>query len=117
MHKRDDPNRKPPVPVETYRRLTSKDAAGEKTPPKCARMLVRDFIDDSLYNPSYGYFSKKAYIFSPAENINFNEIRDSYAFMNHLSELYKEVEGEYNDVNDIARQVWHTPTELFKVRR
>ncbi|KND03976.1 uncharacterized protein SPPG_01425 [Spizellomyces punctatus DAOM BR117] len=77
-------------------------------------MLVRDFIDDSLYNPSYGYFSKKAYIFSPSENIPFNEIRDTYAFMNHLSDLYKEVEGEYNDVNDIARQVWHTPTELFK---
>ncbi|KAI8913925.1 S-adenosyl-L-methionine-dependent methyltransferase [Powellomyces hirtus] len=103
-----------PVPINTYRRLTSENAAKESTPPKCARMLVRDFIDDSLYNPAYGYFSKKAFIFSPEKNIPFNEIRDSYAFMNHLSELYREVEGEYNDVNDIARQVWHTPTELFK---
>ncbi|KAI8998382.1 S-adenosyl-L-methionine-dependent methyltransferase [Gaertneriomyces semiglobifer] len=94
--------------------MTSVDSAKLSSPPKRARMLVRDFIDDSLYNPHYGYFSKKAYIFSPAENIPFNEIRDSYAFMNYLSKLYKEVEGEYNDVNDIARQVWHTPTELFK---
>ncbi|KAJ3047899.1 hypothetical protein HK097_011068, partial [Rhizophlyctis rosea] len=76
-------------------------------------MLVRDFIDDSLYNPHYGYFSKKAYIFSP-EDIHFNEIRDEYAFQNHVSDLYREIDGELDDRNDLSRQVWHTPTELFK---
>ncbi|KAJ3154653.1 hypothetical protein HDU89_007892 [Geranomyces variabilis] len=103
-----------PAGIETYARLTAQDAALNSVPPKCARMLVRDFVDDSLYNPAYGYFSKKAFIFSPEQNIDFNAIRDSYVFMNRLSELYEEVESEYNDVNDIARQVWHTPTELFK---
>ncbi|KAJ3042928.1 hypothetical protein HDV00_006235 [Rhizophlyctis rosea] len=76
-------------------------------------MTVRDFIDDSLYNPHYGYFSKKAYIFSP-DDIPFNEIRDEYEFHNHVAELYKDVDGELSEFNDMARQVWHTPTELFK---
>ncbi|KAJ3300704.1 hypothetical protein HK104_007605 [Borealophlyctis nickersoniae] len=104
-----DKDKEPRKPIESYRRITAAKAAKEKSPPRCTRMLVRDFIDDALYNPNYGYFSKKA-----PEDIDFNSIKDNYAFMNHLAQLYKEVEGEYNDVNDIARQVWHTPTELFK---
>ncbi|KAI9098097.1 S-adenosyl-L-methionine-dependent methyltransferase [Phlyctochytrium arcticum] len=117
LHKRSQGQTKVPPPASShheYKRLTTQDAALLSSPPTKARMLVRDFIDDSLYNPNYGYFSKKAYIFSPEGSIPFNDIRDNYAFMNHLSGLYKEVEGEYNEVNDIARQVWHTPTELFK---
>jgi hypothetical protein len=112
-------------------------------------MLSRDFIHDSLYNSSYGYFSKKAYvhgfiqdpcskkadififldhthhvdrnvdhrhIFSPPKDIPFNEIRDNYAFMNYLADLYKDIESEsLADVDESARQVWHTPTELFRV--
>jgi len=31
-----------------------------KTRPREARILARDFIHDSLYNPNYGYFSKSA---------------------------------------------------------
>ncbi|CAB4480646.1 unnamed protein product [Rhizophagus irregularis] len=41
-----------------YPRLTARQTALRTTPPKGAQMLVRDFIDDSLYNPNYGYFSK-----------------------------------------------------------
>ncbi|KAJ3051145.1 hypothetical protein HK102_012132, partial [Quaeritorhiza haematococci] len=54
------------------------------------------------------------YIFSPPGDIPFNKIRDNYAFMNYLSALYKEVEKENSEVNELPRQVWHTPTELFQ---
>ena len=54
-------------------------------------------------------------IFSPKEPIPFNEIRDSYAFMNLLSDMYRELESS-NNLDESVRQVWHTPTELFRVK-
>ncbi len=35
--------------------------------------------------------------------------------MNVIGQLYNDIEDEYSQVNDISRQVWHTPTELFRV--
>ncbi|PTU23917.1 hypothetical protein P175DRAFT_0505686 [Aspergillus ochraceoroseus IBT 24754] len=78
-------------------------------------MLTREFIDDSLYNPHYGYFSKHATIFSPGEPFNFNTIEDGPAFHRMLGERYTEFEDLLDSVKpDIARQLWHTPTELFR---
>ncbi|KAI8807160.1 S-adenosyl-L-methionine-dependent methyltransferase [Cladochytrium replicatum] len=100
--------------IDTYYRYDSAALSKMSEHPHCSRSLVRDFIHNSLYNPQYGYFSKQAYIFSPPKPIPFNEIKDSYHFTDHLSDLYKDIEGEYSEYNDIARQVWHTPTELFR---
>lgn len=99
-----------------YPRQTAYDTAKCKSPPTRNKMLVRDFIDDSLYNPNYGYFSKQAVIFSPETDFDFNSMRDHLEFMNVLGQLYKDIEGEADEVDEVARQVWHTPTELFKVR-
>ncbi|KAJ3332663.1 hypothetical protein HDU76_013477 [Blyttiomyces sp. JEL0837] len=107
------PIQKPPTPP-VMRRMNAQLMSEMKEPPANSRMLVRDFIHDSLYNPNYGYFSKKAHIFSLKEPIPFNSLRDNYAFMNHLADLYKVVENEPSVRNPSARQVWHTPTELFK---
>jgi hypothetical protein len=98
-----------------YPRQTAYDTAKYKTPPTRNKMLVRDFIDDALYNPNYGYFSKQAVIFSPETDFDFNGMRDHLEFMNILGQLYKDIEGEADEVDEVARQVWHTPTELFKV--
>lgn len=95
---------------------TAEQTASLKTPPTCARMLARDYIDDSLYNPNYGYFSKQAVIFSPEVDIDFTELRDNLEFQKLLGNMYREIEGEVDEVDEVARQVWHTPTELFKVR-
>lgn len=78
-------------------------------------MLMRDFIEDSLYNPYYGYFSKHATIFNPGEPFDFNSIKDEPEFHNLLGQRYQDFEDkldaeEYNE----ARQLWHTPTELFR---
>ncbi|CAO3687149.1 unnamed protein product [Rhizopus stolonifer] len=41
-----------------YKRLTSGDTQSCLLPPVRTKMLVRDFIHDSLYNPNYGFLSK-----------------------------------------------------------
>jgi hypothetical protein len=100
-----------------YRLLTAAEAAKYRKPPRRCIMLARDFVDDSLYNPHYGYFSKQATIFTVSDEggFDFNTCKDTLEFMNRISARYAEIEGDLNDVNDIMRQVWHTPTELFKV--
>ncbi|KAL2831783.1 amidase signature domain-containing protein [Aspergillus cavernicola] len=87
-------------------------------------MLTRDFIDGELcllkllpllYNPHYGYFSKHATIFSPGEPFDFNNIEDGPAFHRMLGERYTEFEDILDEKRpDEARQLWHTPTELFR---
>ncbi|KAH8553709.1 S-adenosyl-L-methionine-dependent methyltransferase [Umbelopsis sp. PMI_123] len=99
---------------ENYRRTTAKDIAPLTELPTRTKMLVRDFIDNSLYNPNYGYFSKQAVIFSPEQDFDFSQIRDHLHFMNLIAKKYKEIEGDVDEVDEVARQVWHTPTELFK---
>lgn len=101
---------------QKYPRKTAADVAPMTQPPTRTNMLVRDFIDDSLYNPHYGYFSKQAVIFSPETDFDFNDMRDHLEFMNILARMYRDIEGDADEVDEIARQVWHTPTELFKVR-
>lgn len=75
------------------------------------RMLARDFIHDSLYNEDYGYFSKRAVIFSPPRDVNFKAMQSAMEFDEYVASLYR----EYDDAQEEeALQVWHTPTELFK---
>jgi hypothetical protein len=97
-----------------YARVTSNDLERHTKSPTRVKMLVRDFIEDSLYNPHYGYFPQQATIFtSVGDPINFRAMRDSVEFQNEVAKRYSmygtEEEGP-------GRQIWHTPTELFKVR-
>jgi hypothetical protein len=95
-----------------FERVTAAQLATSKRSPTKVKMLVRDFIDDSLYNPHYGYFSKQAVIFSSKEPLHFASIRDSRELDGHIFTRY----GDYrSDARGPGRQVWHTPTELFKV--
>ncbi|KAJ3297447.1 hypothetical protein HDU79_003528 [Rhizoclosmatium sp. JEL0117] len=85
------------------------------SPPTNARLSARTFIHNSLYNPNYGYFSKNARIFSlqSEQGVEFPKLRDNLAFMNHVADLYEDFEKE-GELDETMRQVWHTPTELFK---
>ncbi|MCJ1306372.1 hypothetical protein MMC25_000014 [Agyrium rufum] len=78
-------------------------------------MLMRDFIDDSLYNPHYGYFSTQAVIFSPGESFQFNSMKDEFEFHDTLRKRYTDFEDalDAKQPSD-TRQLWHTPTELFR---
>ena len=70
---------------------------------------------DSLYNPSYGYFSKQVVIFTPGEPFDFNNMQDELEFHRLLGQRYTEFEDELDmkELNE-TRQLWHTPTELFR---
>ncbi|RKP11050.1 S-adenosyl-L-methionine-dependent methyltransferase [Thamnocephalis sphaerospora] len=82
-----------------YRSMTAEDAARCRSPPRRCSMLARDFVDDSLYNPHYGYFSKQATIFTVEddEGFAFNSCRDTLEFMNRIGARYAEIEGDLND--------------------
>lgn len=71
---------------------------------------------DSLYNPHYGYFSKEAVIFSPGEPFNFGAMRDTMEFYSELGRRYHEFEEHLDkkEGENPSRQLWHTPTELFR---
>ncbi|KIY65116.1 DUF185-domain-containing protein [Cylindrobasidium torrendii FP15055 ss-10] len=86
---------------------TANELETQKNYPRGVKMLTRDFIEDSLYNPNYGYFSKEATIFN--ENMppfEFDKIRNSVEFQEIVAARY----APY----DANTQLWHTPTELFK---
>ncbi|KAF8836737.1 DUF185-domain-containing protein [Paxillus ammoniavirescens] len=102
----------------SYPLVTANDLAKSfKAPPTRVRMLVRDFIDDALYNPHYGYFSKQATIFTAPggedEGFDFNCFKDSAQFEAVVAKRYVEC-GSMSDTDGPGRQIWHTPTELFK---
>lgn len=93
----------------TFKLVTANELRKLTQPPRSVKMLARDFIEDSLYNPNYGYFSKKATIFDWDDKpLTFSAIRDSAEFDAVVTKRYAAYEAE--------RQLWHTPTELFKVR-
>ena len=95
-----------------YKRVTANDLENEREPPRRVKMLVRDFIEDSLYNSHYGYFSKQATIFSALEPIDFASVKNSTAFD---AEVVKRYASYGEDGEGPGKQLWHTPTELFKV--
>ncbi|WVW82166.1 hypothetical protein I302_104172 [Kwoniella bestiolae CBS 10118] len=101
-----------------WRRVTASELTSRKEPPTRVKMLIRDFIDDSLYNPNYGYFSRNATIFTPPkEGFDFGSFADTAAFQEAVAERYEKeygLEPTTGQTGGLGRQVWHTPTELFK---
>ena len=95
-----------------YKRVTSNDLEVFKHPPRRVKMLVRDYIEDSLYNPHYGYFSKRATIVTSPKHIDFGMLRDSVEFQEEVAKRYVPY-GK--DESGPGKQLWHTPTEIFKV--
>ncbi|KAF2224234.1 S-adenosyl-L-methionine-dependent methyltransferase [Elsinoe ampelina] len=104
--------------LEEYKKVpmvTSDQLRNRRERPRRVKMLMRDFIEDSLYNPSYGYFSKQAVIFSPGDPFDFRTLPDEASFHRELGRRYTEFEDALDEKEyDETRQLWHTPTELFR---
>lgn len=98
-----------------FRIVDANILADNTKPPLGVKMLVRDFIEDSLYNPNYGYFPKQATILNAKNTtFDFSALRDSVEFQEEVSVKYAAYGADKHD--GPGRQLWHTPTELFKVR-
>ncbi|KAF9490146.1 DUF185-domain-containing protein [Pleurotus eryngii] len=96
-----------------YDVVTANDLESAERPPRGVKMLVRDFIEDSLYNPQYGYFPKQATIFDTADTpIDFQAMKDAVQFQEEVAMKYTAYGSDKHA--GPGKQLWHTPTELFK---
>lgn len=99
-----------------YEMTTSTELARKHRRPKRTKMLMRDFVEDSLYNPHYGYFSSQAVIFNPGSDpFDFPSMNSESDFYSQLGRRYTAFEDALDaEKHDETRQLWHTPTELFR---
>ena len=70
---------------------------------------------DSLYNPNYGYFPSQVVIFNPGQPFDFNSMANEPEFHEQLGQRYTAFEDKLDvEMPNETRQLWHTPTELFR---
>ncbi|KAJ3216806.1 hypothetical protein HK099_005709 [Clydaea vesicula] len=109
LRRTDPKNKIKKIDISKYQHLNLDQLIKTETVPRTTKVSSRNFIHNSLYNHNYGYFNKKA----PQTEIDFSKIRDNYDFLNYTSNLYKQIDNTELQ-NSEARQIWHTPTELFR---
>ncbi|KAF8217059.1 S-adenosyl-L-methionine-dependent methyltransferase [Mycena galopus ATCC 62051] len=99
--------------LASYPLVDANDLEKCEHPPRQVKMLVRDWIEDSLYNPHYGYFPKQAVIFDTQHTtFDFENLRNSVEFQVEIGRQYAQYGADKHE--GPGRQIWHTPTELFK---
>lgn len=78
----------------SYPLVNSKNQSRQKHRPRKVKMSVSDFIEDSLYNPNYGYFSMEVEIFSSEKPFDYNNIQDVDEFMEDWKKAYSKYDNE-----------------------
>ncbi|KAG7786870.1 hypothetical protein KL910_001394 [Ogataea haglerorum] len=110
---------------QKYPMMTAKRLEKRTKRPSNVKMLSSDFIEDSLYNPSYGYFAKQATIFQHDKPIVYKELSGQDEFMQKWISAYdqydqkmvpvlKQSKENHFQLTKPSLQLWHTPTELFQ---
>ncbi|KAM9902868.1 hypothetical protein OXX79_003706 [Metschnikowia pulcherrima] len=88
---------------DKYPSTNSARLARMKHRPRKTKMLVSDFIEDSLYNPHYGYFSKEVEIFHTEKPFDYNNIEDVDQFMEEWETAYTRYDRAENSNFSDAR--------------
>lgn len=89
-------SRYPQTTLEKLRRFRSR--------PKRTKLLVLDYIEDSLYNPHYGYFSKEVEIFHQDKPFDYNNINDIDEFLENWQNAY----AKYDELAPVrSREVFN----------
>ncbi|KAK9454628.1 S-adenosyl-L-methionine-dependent methyltransferase [Dipodascopsis uninucleata] len=104
-------------PSVSSKRMAQLTSSKDPQRPRNLSLLTRDFIDDSLYNPYYGYFSRQAMIYSPEKPFNYAEIENFDEFLKKWSSSYQKYDSVLKPgatSPGSLPQLWHTPTELFQ---
>lgn len=86
-------------PTDVFRSYPSTNSARmarSKQRPHRTKMLVSDFIEDSLYNPNYGYFSKEVEIFHTEKPFDYNNFNDADDFMDSWKAAYLKYDEAQN---------------------
>ena len=99
-------------PLRNSRAFYSAQAQAVQSTPKLTQKMetMREFINDSLYNKSYGYFCKNVNIFHSPRVIPFPQLKDQDDYCRHLKNLYSADDSTGKNFH----QLWHTPSELFQ---
>lgn len=102
-------DQKPQEVFDRYPLTNSARLARLKHRPRKTKMLVSDFIEDSLYNPHYGYFSKEVEIYQTEKPFDYNNIEDVDQFMEEWQTSYARYDHgpektEFSDVPAESRQ-------------
>lgn len=86
-----------------------------KERPLSVKMLSSDFIEDSLYNVNYGYFSKEVVIFQPDKAFDYNHLAGQDEFMQQWLQAYdKYDQDKANTLQVIKRPVHNSKTSDIK---
>lgn len=78
--------------------INSKKLGRNKHRPTKVKMAVSDFIEDSLYNPHYGYFSLEVEIFNSDKPFDYNNIEDVDDFMENWKASYAKYDLEEKEI-------------------
>lgn len=87
--------------------------------PRKSKMLVSDFIEDSLYNPQYGYFSKEVEIFHKDTPFDYNNIEDVDGFMDAWQNAYAKYDepSKLTQVIDPLKEFDQAPKPTLMIAR
>lgn len=80
-----------------------------KKRPRSCRMLTRDFIHDSLYNPHYGYFTRQAVLLPETDDaptgFPFNGLKNEADFMRAVQERYMAFEQRLQETRQARARI------------
>ncbi|KAK6465053.1 S-adenosyl-L-methionine-dependent methyltransferase [Scheffersomyces coipomensis] len=105
-------DKSPQMVYNEYPRTNSETAARLKIRPKGVKMTTANFIEDSLYNPNYGYFSREVNIYQPDKPFDYNNIEDIDDFMENWNQSYKKYD---NSLESAPKQYQNKNTGVTKV--